>query len=63
MKPKKVDSKKLIKRLKDQKTDRQKITLYLSRPLYEELKKSSQGIAPSQVIEELIREFLEDLKK
>lgn len=63
MKGKKVDSQKLIKRLKEQKTDRQRITLYLSRNLYEDLKKSSQGVAPSQVIEELIKEFLQGLEK
>lgn len=60
---KKVDSQKLLKRLKDQKSDRQKITLYLSRELYEELKKKGGDIAPSQIIEELIRDFLEGLGK
>lgn len=58
---KKVNSKALLKRLQEQKSDRQKITLYLSRSLYEDLKKHSGEVAPSQVIEELIKEFLEDL--
>jgi hypothetical protein len=60
---KRINSKQLLKRLNDQKSDRQKITLYLSRQLYDQLKANSGEIAPSQVIEELIKEFLFDLKK
>ena len=59
----KVNSKRVMKRLADQKSDRQKITLYLSRGLYEDLKDSCGEFAPSQVIEELIRDFLTGLKK
>ena len=64
MKAKKVNSHEVMKRLSDQKSDRQKITLYLSRKLYEELKDTcGEKFAPSQVIEELIRDFLAGLKK
>lgn len=57
-----IDSKKVLKRLQAQKNDREKITLYLSRQLYEQLRESSGSVAPSQVIEELIKEFLAGLK-
>lgn len=63
MKTKKVNSQNVMQRLVEQKSDRQKITLYLSRKLYEELKENCDGFAPSQVIEELIRDFLSGLKK
>ena len=60
----KVDSKAVMKRLADQKSDREKITLYLSRSLYDDLKDTcGKDYAPSQVIEELIRDFLAGLKK
>jgi hypothetical protein len=62
MKTKKITSRQVIKRLTAQKSDRQKITLYLSRKLYEQLKLNCGDFAPSQVIEELIREFLAGLK-
>ncbi len=61
MQKKKIDSRKIIQKLERQKSDRQKITLYLSRQLYEDLRKKCKDVAPSQVIEELIKEFIEGL--
>ena len=61
----KVNAKRIMEKLHGQKSDRKKITLYLSRKLYEELKArtETEHIAPSQIIEELIKAFLEDLDK
>ncbi|MCB0349723.1 MAG: hypothetical protein KDD38_00985 [Bdellovibrionales bacterium] len=61
MQKKKIDSHKIMKRLESKKSDRQKITLYLSRQLYEDLKKKCRDVAPSQIIEELVREFIAGL--
>jgi hypothetical protein len=59
----KIESKALIKRLEDQKHDRKKITLFLSGALFEKFKKSCGDFSASQVMEELMREFIAGAKK
>jgi hypothetical protein len=45
------------------KDDREKTSLYLSRGLYERFKQVCSDVSPSQVIEELMRLFLESKRK
>jgi hypothetical protein len=59
----KIDGKKILQKLSQEKSDRQKVTLYLSKGLFEEFKKGCGDIAASQVVEELMRQFNESVKK
>lgn len=53
----KIDGKQILKKL-SVKSDRNRITLYLSKSLYEEFKDHCNDVTPSQVIEELMRQFI-----
>lgn len=60
----KIDGKQLLERLAAaEKSDRGRITLYLSKTLYEDFKKGCGKVPVSVVIEEMMREFLKSLKK
>lgn len=54
-----VNRKRILKRLDDSKSDRKATTLYLSGELMKAFKKACGAHAPSSVIEEMIREFLD----
>jgi hypothetical protein len=59
----KIDGKAILDKLANQVTDRKKVSLYLSESLYEDFKKKcGKGLA-SQVMEELMKQFLESLKR
>lgn len=58
----KVNRRGILKKLQDQKSDRGKVTLYLSRQLMGDFKKQCGDFSPSQVIEELMREFIANSK-
>ena len=53
----KLDGKQILKKL-SVKSDRNRTTLYLSKSLYEDFKKHCDDVTPSQVIEELMRQFI-----
>lgn len=57
-----MDAKKTMQKLKGE-TDKANVTLYLSLSSFAEFKKAIAPIPPSKVIDELIKEFLEDLGK
>ena len=59
----KVEGKKILQKLFKEKSDRQKVTVYLSRSVFDEFKKSCGDIAASQVIEELMRQFNDSVKR
>lgn len=59
----KVNAKGILQKLEKERSDREKITLYLSRSLYEEFKSTCGDVAASQVIEELMRQVLESANK
>lgn len=52
---------KTLKRLRGE-SDRLSTTVYLSQSLLEEFKALCGGVSSSRVLEELIREFIDDLK-
>lgn len=54
-----MDSKKIIEKLRGE-ADRERVSLYLSKALMDELKAVCAPISASRVIEELIKEFLTD---
>ncbi len=54
----KVNVKAIKKRLDERKSDRMKVTLYLSKSLYNEFKKKCKPHAASAVIEEMMKEFV-----
>jgi hypothetical protein len=56
-----MDAKKTIEKLKGE-ADRQRTSLYLSRALMDEFRKVCGSIAPSRVLEELMKEFIESSK-
>jgi DNA-binding MarR family transcriptional regulator len=56
-----MDAKKTIEKLRGE-ADRKRISLYLSESIYEEFRQSCGEVSPSKVIEELMKEFVEDLK-
>lgn len=58
----KIDAKSIIKKIKQEEEDRTKTSLYLSKKLYEEFKKKCGDLPTSRVLEELIRQFVDDLK-
>jgi hypothetical protein len=54
-----IDGKKLLEKLSAaRKEDRGRVTLYLSKPLYEEFRSRCGDIPASVVLEELLREFV-----
>jgi hypothetical protein len=53
----KIDRKEILKKLAV-KSDRTRTTFYISKSLYEEFKKSCDSVPPSQVLEELMRQFI-----
>ena len=59
-----IDGRNILRRLSiSKKSDRERVSLYLSHGLYKEFKKNCDEISPSQVMEELMREFLNSLPK
>lgn len=52
---------KAIKQKLELEEDRQKVSLYLSKSLYERFKKSCGKAPASRVMEELMREFIQSL--
>lgn len=56
-----MEANKIIKKLKT-KSDRERVSLYLSSSLLKEFRSYCGNIAPSKVIEELMREFIESAK-
>ncbi len=57
-----IDSQKILDKLSLEE-DREKVSLYLSRRLYERFKKACGSAPASRVMEELMKGFLEDLSK
>ena len=57
----KIEGKKLLERLAKEQSDRTKVSLYLSKRLYDDFKKACGKVAASQVMEELMRQFLASL--
>jgi hypothetical protein len=61
-----IDGKALVKKLATgKKSDREKTSLYLSKSIYKNFKKvcEGNGIAASKVLEDLISQFIESIKK
>jgi hypothetical protein len=56
-----MDSKKTLEKLKGE-SDRLRVSLYLSQSILAEFKEACQGISPSKVMEELMKEFVQDAK-
>lgn len=54
----KVNAKVIKRRLDERKSDRMKVTLYLSKSLYSEFKKKCKPHAASAVIEEIMKGFI-----
>jgi hypothetical protein len=63
MKPKKmrVDSSKILEKLATEE-DRERVSLYLSKHVYEDFKKACQNAPVSRVVEELMKEFIKSTK-
>jgi hypothetical protein len=53
-----MDARKTIEKLKGE-ADRTRMSLYLSQSIFNEFKSSCGDVAPSRVIEELMKEFIE----
>ena len=63
MKPE-IDAKAILEKLAaGKKDDREKTSLYLSRSLYERFKLACSDVSPSQVMEELMRLFLDSKRR
>ena len=60
-----MDAKRILKGIEDRKNDRGRVTLYLSKSLFEKFKTKceAKGVASSVVIEEMMVDFLNSLKK
>lgn len=59
----KIDGKALLKKLAESKSDRKKVSLYLSESLYEKFKSScGEDASASEMMEELMRLFIESVK-
>ncbi len=54
----KINKQRVLKRLVARKSDRKATTLYLSRSLYERFQKACGEHSASEVMEEMMREFL-----
>jgi hypothetical protein len=57
-----MDTKKIMDKLKGE-SDRKRVSLYLSESTLEAFKKACHPIAPSKVMEELMKEFVESRKR
>ncbi len=55
---KKVNRKDILSKLKSEGKDKKKVTFYLSESLYKEFQKACDGVPASQVIEELMKDFI-----
>lgn len=63
MKQSKIDAKDILKRLENNE-NRAKVSLYLDKKIYDQFKKAcGKQASASRVMEELMREFLESLKR
>lgn len=58
----KIDGKEILKKL-SVKSDRARTTLYLSKSVYADFKKHCADVAPSQVVEELMKQFVASTPK
>ena len=58
----KIDGKQILKKLSQGKLDREKVSLYLSKSLYRSFQKACGDVPASQVMEELMREFVSSMK-
>jgi hypothetical protein len=56
-----MDAKKTIEKLRGE-SDRMRMSLYISQSIYEDFRKACGEVSPSRVMEELMREFVADLK-
>ena len=60
----KIDGKGILAKLSvGKKSDREKTSLYLSKSVYEAFKKACGDVPTSQVLEELMQQFLSSLKQ
>lgn len=57
-----MDAKKTISKLKGE-AEKVSVTLYLSKSVYSEFRKAVHPVAASKVLDELMKDFLEDLGK
>lgn len=56
-----MDAKKTIEKLRGE-TDRIRVSLYLSQSILTEFKEACGDVSPSRVMEELMKEFVQDAK-
>jgi hypothetical protein len=56
-----MESKKILSKLKGE-SDRTRVSLYLSQSILNEFKGVCEGVSPSKVMEELMKEFINDSK-
>lgn len=63
MKPIKVDAKAIKNKVRSKESDKKKLSFYLSEDLYEQFKSACDGLPASQILEELMRSFIESGKK
>jgi len=59
---KSIDGQAILKALEGKKKDRGRVTLYLSKSLYQTFQKHCGDVAASEVVEELMRAFIEGTK-
>jgi hypothetical protein len=57
-----IKYKKTIERLRGE-ADRESMSLYISRTVFNEFKKACENVTPSRVLEELMRDFVDSYKK
>lgn len=57
-----MDAKKTIEKLRGE-SDRARVSLYLSQSIFADFREVCGDVSPSKVIEELMREFVEDARK
>jgi len=63
MKPIKIDAKAIKEKVRSRESDRKKLSFYLSGNLYEQFKIACDDLPASQVLEELMRAFIEAGKR
>ncbi len=56
---KKISRKEILGKLKQEGKDKKKVTLYLSASLYKEFQNACDGVPASNVVEELIKLYIE----
>lgn len=59
----KIDAKAIKDKIRSRESDRKKLSFYLSGSLYEEFKNACDDLPASQVLEELMRAFIESSPK